>query len=96
MAQLNIRTFSSRDFHWNGRHGTVDASDLGLDIFGTGLFNRMYNDSADTGFAVRSTKTGRVMRFAFYDYLRNVDGDSLGWKFQSITDDKCTIHVYND
>lgn len=41
-------------------------------------FQRLYDDAADMGFALRNPKTGNVTRWAVAKEVRN-DGEIMGW-----------------
>jgi len=88
---LTVKRFQSSDFHWESNKGTADASDLGLDVFGTGLFKPLYDDACDVGFEIRSSATYKVIRFAFDENSYQ----EYRWKFVSECG-KYEVVIFND
>ena len=72
----------------------TEASDLN----GYRLFEQIYDDAADVGFGMVSTKTGKIVIFTFVNTLQQLDDRFLGiggWLFRS----ECGFyecHIYND
>jgi hypothetical protein len=88
---LTVKRFQSSDFRWESNKGMTNASDLGLDVFGTGLFKPLYDDSCDVGFEIRSSVTGKVIRFAF----DNDSHEEHCWSFVSECG-KYEVVIFND
>ena len=57
------------------------ASDFGPLRDGLWWLNRMYDDAADAGIAIRSHKTGKVERF-YLERTEERDGDLMAWHFR--------------
>jgi len=87
---LTVKRFQSSDFRWDSNKGTTNSSDLGLDIFGTGLFKALYDDACDVGFEIRSSLTGKVIRFAFDE-----NSNQHRWNFVSECG-KYEVVIFND
>lgn len=100
---LEMHAVSSKKFHYADGELVADASDLG---FGAGTVpgERMFNDAADWGIAVRSAHTGRVVRFSLISENRNHDNEVVAWVYRPILADvkdcvkACTLRmlVIND
>lgn len=67
---------SSAAFTFNKETGvaSTEISNLGQEF----RFTRLYNNSADKGFAMRSEKTGKVIAFAV-ERVETREGDILAW-----------------
>ena len=76
-------------FHWRGRVGTTEASDLG-DL----LHARLHSDSCDVGFYVRSHRTGAVKAFTLVAGPEDSDGEVMEWTYEA--SDGARIVVFND
>jgi hypothetical protein len=51
-------------------------------------FNRELPDGFDYGIAVRSIRTGRVVRYALTKIERDREGDILAWKLDPVAEDR--------
>lgn len=78
MAVLNIPCIRSSLFTWTGTNGVTEHSDIRIP-----LFNRIYDDACDAGFAVRSDKTGKIMIFGHHD-TDFLGDEEYGWLFTCI------------
>ena len=77
-------------FDWHGHTGVTEASTLGPQFTG-----RVWPDSADLGFAVRSHRTGRKMLFTLESEEHDkYTGDILCTTYRSTND--IVIRIYND
>ena len=87
----NLRVIPGDLFTWVDGIGAIEISDLHGRV-GT-FFQKIYDDAADIGFAVKSHKTGRSMIFVL-----NGDHGSAGpfWEYESLDNPKIKIHVFND
>jgi len=90
MANLlrNVPTHDGSRFFWYTKVGSADASELGRVISA-----RLYADSADVGFLVRSHRTGATKAFTLARTTKNAD-EILSWTYESA--DGTRIVVYND
>lgn len=79
MTVLNIPCIRSSHFSWTGLQGAVEHSSIRIPIF-----NRIYDDACDAGFAVVSDKSGKIMIFvhSHTDFLG--DEEEAGWYFSCI------------
>ena len=82
---------SSYFFHWSGNRGVAYASDPALDRI-TG--KPYYDDSADEGFIVISTKTGKEVGFTFA-YDKRPHGELEAEVYTSLCG-KYRIDIIND
>lgn len=74
-------------FFWHQGVGSCDASDLGR------VSARLYADSTDVGFIVRSHRTGRTKAFTLARVTKDSD-EVLSWAYEAA--DGTKIVVYND
>lgn len=79
MSLNNIPVIRSDKFAWNGNDGFAEHSELNKSIF-----NRIYNDACDAGFAVVSVKTGTILVFAYSNTDFYGDEEEAGWRFTCI------------
>lgn len=72
--------FSSRQFSYDKKTKTfsTEASSLGR---GVSFLKQLWNDSADTGFGIKSEKTGEVALFTLQQEHRDREGDLTHWTF---------------
>lgn len=85
---------SSKLFTWSAKNGTAEHSDLGR----PNVFQQIFDDACDVGFAVKSEKTGKVETFYHYDVNYSGHGEDreiAGWKFYN-QDRTVHITVIND
>lgn len=79
-------------FSWHDGVGTCNVSDL--DIIAR-VAGRVYADSCDVGFKVRSHRTGAEVLFLYEDALRDDDGDAIAFIYISC-DGRWRVKIYND
>lgn len=92
MALLNhIKTYSAKQFTWQGKVGCAEMSDLTSST----LTSPLYDDSADQGFYIDSPKSGKRVLF-YYESTITSNGDVVGWTFQSLADVELKVTVWND
>lgn len=72
----------STRFSYDPKDRTFSAERSDLNVSTT--FGRIYDDAADLGFAMRSSRTGRVVLFALTREERDADGDARFWEFEPI------------
>lgn len=81
-------------FVWEGRTGTAFASDLPEHFA-----SRIWNDSCDVGFFVRSERTGAVKLFVRESMIKNAEGEVVGDEYVSESgknaSDRITVKVFN-
>lgn len=87
---LPVPTHDGSRFTWTGKRGVIDESDLGR-----GYTGRLWNDSADAGFNVRSHRTGEVKTFAYHAAIGRL-GDIQGFVYRAVDNSGIEIHVLND
>jgi hypothetical protein len=79
--ELQVEVVNSKAFthHPATKRLVAEISDIQL-----GGFDRLYDDAADVGFALRNPKTGNVTRWSLADEVRTggADNELLGWYFK--------------
>lgn len=77
-------------------------ADNSFTTFASGLrgFNftgRIFNDSVDEGFVMKSGKTGREVIFNLKKIERDADDDIMFWSFTGVHGSKTfTVKIFND
>lgn len=86
--ELSVPVYSGEDFAWEGREGAAFASELAPT--GGRIMGRLYRDSVDEGFVVRSPRTGRSKLF----FLVDVDwvNDRRVFRFETIDGIRVRVH----
>ncbi len=79
---MSVPVYASVAIRWDGRHGHVDASDLGVSA-GQALHARVWDDSFDIGFLVTSSKSRENVLFTLESQSRTQDGDLLSSTYVS-------------
>jgi hypothetical protein len=87
-------------FHAAKQTFFAEASDL----YGHELYRQIYDDAADVGFAIRSDRTGAVMRFYVAQVHKDREGDITHWTFKIINEDarknpafkELSVVIFND
>lgn len=100
--EMLVDIIDGRRFNWtNGdavKRGSADISDLTGD-HDTDLFKRVYQDSIDQGFAIRSHVTGRVVRFRV-ERSEKIENEIAYWVFvpcdARLRENGIHVVVYND
>lgn len=92
------RAFESDRFSYNPVTGTLVAEDSTLrgplnSRLGLSLCHPIYDDACDEGIAIRSVKTGRVVRFYLSHIDKDREGDTAGWNFKPISEDARWVPV---
>lgn len=72
------------------------------DLTGHELMRQIYDDACDVGFAIKSDKSGQIVKFHHAETFRNADNDITHWTF-NITPDharnpelaKLSVVVFN-
>ncbi len=85
---------TSDHFTWKGKTGVSEESDLPEH-----LVSRVYNDAADYGFLVRSTRTRRVILFTVAERLYNEtpeEREFTGTRYTDAEGAGLSIIIYND
>ena len=82
--ELYMKALSTHKFFWDKERRAFSADVSDLD--GADLFQRIYNDACDCGFALHNPKTGNTIRFCLFEE-HNVDGDITHWTFGPIYED---------
>ena len=87
---INKNVIDGSLFTWHGREGVSEMSCLPCEPC-----QRLFVDSADVGFIVRSHKTGARKVFSLEDTRVASDGETLVYTFRSL-DGLFTIKIFND
>lgn len=104
MAHLVNIIHSSNGFHKQpGNKLVAEASTLS-EGSRKPLFGRVYDDSCDEGFSIRSERTGRIATYHVNNTLKDAEGDVTGWELtatrQTQKELPCTkgmtVIVFND
>lgn len=77
---MPMKEHDLRQFSWDAAEGELVAEASTLGGF---PLERIWNDAADAGIAVRSHYTGRVERFAFSCEFHH-DGELVACKYENI------------
>ena len=89
-----VPVFSASQFTWERKVGSAEISDLGEEFSPYGV--RLWDDACDTGFAVRSPRTGRVLTFAYCGDREDGRGEIIGWTYSCLEDPDFSITLIND
>lgn len=70
------------------------------DLGGVNIFSRIYDDSCDVGFKVKSEKTGNIVDFSLVSEEKR-EGETICWKFNPIYSNNPIVNgvevvIYND
>ena len=87
----SVPSYPFTRFSWKGKHGSAEASDLGLPA-GAEPGSRVYADSADVGFVVRGESSDKLFLHVATELDR--EREAKQWGFES--SDGFTVTVYND
>jgi hypothetical protein len=87
MKLNNTPCHSSKMFTWTGKTGVADLSDFN----GLSLWRHIYDDAADIGFEVVSSKTGVKLLFSFESDELDAEGDLVALHFINQHGYKITI-----
>lgn len=88
---LSVPSFDAGKFCWNGKHGTVDMSELGKGPY----VARCYQDSYDLGLTLVSPKTGKVKEFYVNKEVLQ-DGELVAIELLCVGDPQLKITLVND
>lgn len=75
------RVFNAIDFNFKNNQFTAFASDLGK---GRNFSGPIYNDAADDGFFIKSTKTGKLACYALDEPTTDGEGDIQYWEAKPV------------
>jgi len=88
----HLTVIDGRIFMWKGNCGACDASD----IMGVVLHQRIWDDSCDVGFFVKSHKTGRKVLFTHTKDV-HFKGELIKSVYTSYDSDReIRLYIYND
>ena len=97
--ELNITPVSSNLFTFCKDTKTLVAeiSDLEANC-GRAWLTRLYNDACDIGFAIRSEKTGKVIRFSLSNEEKDREGDLVAFHFSPVETNSGVreVVIFND
>jgi hypothetical protein len=87
----NLSVLSASEFSWVGKQGAAEVSSLSQ-------FEpqRVWSDSCDLGFVVRSTRTGADVLFLLASEILDSEGSLSGWRFVAEGERGLEIMVVND
>jgi len=99
--QLEVPTFSSKQFTWDNMNKVGIAEDSSL---GHVRPMRLYSDSADIGIAIRSAKTGEVGRWYYFGVKNDQEGELVYWIYRPTIETarqfphlaNTLLHILND
>jgi len=92
-SNSHLTVIDGRTFTWAGECGTCNASD----IMGGLLHQRIWDDSCDVGFFVKSHKTGRQVLFTHTKDVHEAEGDLIKSVYTSYGSDReIRLYIYND
>lgn len=93
---LRPAPYRTSSFHFDrqSRLFTAEISDLRAVRSGA-IFERVWNDSADEGLTLVSTRTGREVVYVVTDVVSR-EGDLLYWDLVSVNDSQPAIRIFND
>lgn len=85
MENKNIVTYQVGQFHWHkdDKEFSCEHSDLNSGR----IFDRVYDDACDVGFAMYNPKTGKTVRFYLASTDKCPDEEVAGWWFKPIPED---------
>jgi hypothetical protein len=87
---LTIPTHDGSLFTWHDKLGVIDASDLGRRVSA-----RVWADSCDDGFRIRSPRTGAEQLFVFSHVEKDKEGDVCFWEYVSHPNPGIVVRVFN-
>lgn len=90
MRRSGVPVHRGEKFAWSGDVGTAELSSFGRDI----VCDRIYEDALDTGFFVRSDRTGVERLFTLVGADKGPDGEITCWRYDSEAGTR--IVVFND
>lgn len=81
---LPLIEFPSSMFSWSegGNMATCEASDME-----NRHLQRIYDDAMDVGFAIKSDKTGRVVKFFMESVETDTEGEITHWVYKACHED---------
>jgi hypothetical protein len=79
---------SAKLFTWTGKKGVTEASTLGR-----GHTGRVWKDACDTGFNVKSPKTGRTVAFSYAFAVGESVEDIQAFVYRDIEGLDLEVHV---
>lgn len=86
------KIYSAKDFNFRNNQFTTFASDLGKD---REFLGPIFDDAADIGFFVRSTKTGKLACYSFDESegpKRDAEGDIQFWELKPVKRHPSMLH----
>ena len=81
--RLNVIAFPSRMFDFDKRTKTFSAETSDL---GNRHLQMLYDDAADVGFGMTSTRTGNQITFGLLDVKKDAEGDITSWTYAPTAD----------
>lgn len=91
---FTLQVIHSRHFFWDVEGGTAEASSITAENICT-IDRRIWKDSADRGFWIRSARTGREVLFVLEEEIR-VQGALSGLRYISQDDAvKMRVTIFN-
>jgi hypothetical protein len=89
MAILPVRSIKSDIFSYVNETKTfcAEISTIQGNFPSFAIFQQIYDDACDVGFAMVSANTGTVVRFYHASTDLDNEGDIMGWRFKPISED---------
>jgi hypothetical protein len=101
--KLHLRALSSNEFTWSKESKSFSAEMSDFRGVDRDLFQRIYDDACDTGFAMYSERTGTTETFYFSKEIfsgRGEDRELAGWEFlplnKELADLGIKVVIFND
>jgi len=99
MARKQVSVISSSKFVYNGTGRIFEGDAAEMRTVSGSVINFLmscYSDAADLGFDMKSSETGKIVRFYLDDIITNEDGDIKCWTFESEHPYMFKAIIYND
>lgn len=81
-TQMDVNAIDSGRFTWDKENKSlvIEISDL----HDFNIYQKIYSDAADRGFAIRSSRTGKVELFYYCETVKNDEGEIQYWRFRPV------------
>lgn len=103
VTSKNVLMFGAELFSWKGHEGVSEVSTFTRGSI-TKILKRVWEDSCDVGFKLKSPKTGVEVLFIFekviYSNPENINESDVAWKFTEYStkanSNPLTVIIFND
>jgi hypothetical protein len=85
LQSIDINAVDSRKFSYHATKKTFFAE--ASDLYGHNLYQQVYDDAIDVGFAIRNYASGNIKRFYMATAHKDREGDITHWTFKLIAED---------